>query len=207
MQPFTTILFDVDGVLVDSKSAYLGFYNDVRRHVGLPPMSAEEEVSVFSYTFNDGFAFLIPEPLRKEGMRFVQATRFEDYLPVIRPMPGAAQALDELARRGFRLGVCTNGGRREVGVVFEALGLAGKIHRLVTSSDVPRPKPHPDGLLALLEGFNAPKGHAVYVGDSPIDSQAARAAGVAFWAFDNPRLEADRHLTDHGMLLDLLARP
>ncbi|WP_027193116.1 HAD family hydrolase [Megalodesulfovibrio gigas] len=197
-------LFDVDGVLVDSKAAYLGFYNDVLAHVGLPPMTAAEEVQIFSFTFEDGFNHLIPPPLRPRGRQYIDATRFEDYLPRIRPMPGALDTLARLRAQGLKLGVCTNGARREVDVVFGTYGIAEQVHAVVTCNEAPRPKPHPDGLLLLLEMLDVPREAAVYIGDSPVDEQAARAAGLEFWSFRSPALQAARLLQHHGEVLEAL---
>ncbi len=56
----------------------------------------------------------------------------------------------------------------------------------MTIRDVPRPKPHPDLLLKALAHFDVPPDQALYVGDSDLDRQAARGAGVRFLGFRTP---------------------
>lgn len=205
MHPVAAALFDVDGVLVDSKAAYIGFYNAVLAHVGLPAMAVEEEVRIFSFTFEDGFNHLIPPALRTRGRQYVDAARFEDYLPHIQPMAGALEGLARLKAHGLKLGVCTNGARREVDVVFRTYGIAPLVHAIVTCDEAPRPKPHPDGLLLLLDLLAVPREQAVYIGDSPVDEQAARAAGVEFWSFRSPNLKAARELWHHEEVVQAVA--
>ncbi|GAB7080813.1 HAD family hydrolase [Megalodesulfovibrio paquesii] len=201
--PPAVALFDVDGVLVDSKSAYIGFYNDVLAHVGLPAMTAAQEVDIFSFTFEQGFEHLIPPPLRSAGRAYIDSTSIRSYLPKIRPMPEALDMLAHLRRKGLKLGVCTNGARKEVDIVFSTYGIAEAVHAVVTCDEAPRPKPNPDGLLLLLEQLQARRDQTVYVGDSPVDERAARAAGLEFWAFANPGLTAARHVGSHAELLRL----
>lgn len=198
-------LFDVDGVLVDSKRAYIGFYNELRAHVGLPAMDAEAEVQVFAFTFRDGFKFLIPEPLRKEAMAFVASKEFDEYLPRILPMPGAAETLAALAGRGIPIGVCSNGGRDGVSRIFQHFGYAEYVTAIVTSDDVPQGKPSPDGLLKLLDLLQAEPSETLYIGDSTVDAQAAQAAGIPFWAFSNASLPAARHVAGHDALQEAVA--
>jgi phosphoglycolate phosphatase-like HAD superfamily hydrolase len=65
---------------------------------------------------------------------------------------------------------------------------------VVCSVDVRRPKPHPDALLKIIDTFDAAPHQMLYVGDSLVDEQAARAARVWFAAYRNPSLTAAVHL-------------
>jgi putative hydrolase of the HAD superfamily len=127
------------------------------------------------------------------------------------PDPEARPVLDELARRGYRLGVVSNSdGRVERGL--ERLGLREGLEVVVDSGVVGIEKPDPRIFEIALERLGVPAGEAVYVGDIPaIDLAGACAAGLSFvlvdplglWpdAIDAPRL---RRLADLPDLLDAL---
>jgi HAD superfamily hydrolase (TIGR01509 family) len=116
--------------------------------------------------------------------------------------PDLPPLLDWLRPR-FKTAVATN----RTDTMEQVLGhydLARRFDLVVTARDVPRPKPHPDGLNRILDVFDLAPGSMLYVGDSPLDAQAAAAAGVRFAAFRNRALPADHHLTRLGQIRELL---
>jgi len=101
--------------------------------------------------------------------------------------------------------VATNRGSsmREILAHF---GLSGYFQAVVTSRDVPRPKPHPDMLLEAARQLALAPGQLLFIGDSHLDRSAALAAGVCFAAYRND-LPADLQLASHEQLLTLFASP
>jgi HAD superfamily hydrolase (TIGR01509 family) len=71
---------------------------------------------------------------------------------------------------------------------------------VVTSFDIPRPKPHPDALLKILSYFSIVPHQVLYVGDSQVDAEAAVAAEIPFVAYRNKTLPTQYHI---GNLKDL----
>jgi phosphoglycolate phosphatase len=72
--------------------------------------------------------------------------------------------------------------------------LADQFDMVVSAQDVSWPKPHPESFWRILEHFELSPGEVVYIGDSQVDEDFARNAGVPFIAYRNPRLKADFHL-------------
>jgi HAD superfamily hydrolase (TIGR01509 family) len=95
-------------------------------------------------------------------------------------------------RPRHRLAVATNRSTT-IGQVLELFGLKDFFDMVVSSLDVRRPKPHPESLLKILDFFHIPPDAAVYIGDSSIDAETARAARVPFIAYKNEALEAGYH--------------
>jgi HAD superfamily hydrolase (TIGR01509 family) len=96
-------------------------------------------------------------------------------------------------RPNYRTAVATN--RTDtMDRVLDAFDLADQFDLVVTALDVTNPKPAPDCLEQVAQTFQAAPAEVLYIGDSVLDQQAARAAGTHFVAFDNPELEADRHI-------------
>jgi pyrophosphatase PpaX len=86
--------------------------------------------------------------------------------------------LDRLRDEGRRLGLVTAKRRETVELAFARLPVREYFETIVTSDDTKRHKPHPEPILYALEQLGAHAEDAVYVGDSPFDVAAARAAGV-----------------------------
>jgi HAD superfamily hydrolase (TIGR01509 family) len=91
---------------------------------------------------------------------------------------GIEEVLDLLKRHDIRLAVFTGKGRKTTTITLNALHLASYFDLVVSGNDVVHHKPHPEGILRVLERFGISPGEALMVGDSMSDVKAARAAGV-----------------------------
>lgn len=189
------VIFDCDGVLIDSWDANIFAYNHIRQAVGLPPMSEEEEQFVFVSTIDESLDHIIPRDLRPRAYEAWAALPLTDLLARIRLQPGVVEFLRLLREHGIGTAANTNGGS-EVHPLFEALGLTPYFDIVVTAEDVVRPKPDPEGVRRILAYFNIGPDEAVFIGDSAVDLSTARSARVSFWSYRNPDLDADLHVTD-----------
>jgi HAD superfamily hydrolase (TIGR01509 family) len=82
-----------------------------------------------------------------------------------------------LASLGIRLGI-VSGARPEVLELLRAEGVLDRFDAVILGSDVGRRKPHPEGIFSCLSQLKVTPDEGVYVGDTPVDIQASRAAGV-----------------------------
>ena len=200
----SVVIFDCDGVMFDSRQANINFYNSVLHHFGLPPMCKDDVPYIHMHTADESIQHLF------EGTPYLEAAmdyRLKiDYTPFLKDMvmePGLKELLDFL-KSGFRLAVATNRSNT-IQKVLRWSGLDAYFDIVVSSLDVKNPKPHPDSLLKILDFFGIKSDEALYVGDSLVDYQTARAAAVPFVAYRNASLAAAHHL-DHLMeLTDLVS--
>jgi pyrophosphatase PpaX len=98
---------------------------------------------------------------------------------LIRGYEGVSDVLDALRSAGRRLGIVTSKSSDTTQMAFRAVGLREHFEVVVTASDTTEHKPSPAPLLLCLERFGAQPHGSLYVGDSPFDIQAGRAAGMA----------------------------
>jgi len=194
------LVFDCDGVLFNSLDANIAFYNEILTHFGHEPMESgiDERAGVCHIGSSPQvFAALLGEQRVEEAMRVAAQIDYADFSPKLIPEPGLYETLQRMAQL-LPLAIATNRRGSMQGIV-QHFNLEGYFTHLVTSSDVARPKPHPDMLwrVAQLAGCESEK--MVYVGDSEFDSQAAQKAGVEFLAYQwdgGTRIESHQHLAE-----------
>jgi HAD superfamily hydrolase (TIGR01509 family) len=194
------LVFDIDGVIFDSRDSNMAFYNNVRKAVGLGNLTREEEDYCHMASVVESFERIIPEPLRAKAYEACQDINYmRDILPMIKPEPGLRELLDWLGQYGMRSAIFTN----RSSSVDEVLGyfhLEGFFSPIKTAG-VTKPKPQPDGLLEIAQAWGASPNQLAFVGDSLVDQLAAKAAGVPFVAFRNPDLTAQLHASSFPALI------
>jgi pyrophosphatase PpaX len=191
---FRTVLFDLDGTLVDSGAIILASFRHATRTVLLREIPDHELLAaVGGPGLREQMEALDPE--RVEELIDVYSTHNVGLHDELQPCPGIVDALATLRAEGRALGVVTAKRRATLELAFEVLPeLRDYFDVTVGAEDTERHKPHPEPLLAALERLGADAGGAVYVGDSPFDVQAARAAGMASIAVTWGRIHARERL-------------
>jgi phosphoglycolate phosphatase-like HAD superfamily hydrolase len=188
------VVFDCDGVLIDSRSANIAYYNRIREIAGLGPMNPDEEHYTHMHPVRESLIRIFPPTLHGRLNEFTKKVDYGgDILPLVHLEPDAHACLERLGACGLRLAVLTNRGSRGMGMVLDSFNLRSYFDPVMTATDV-KAKPAPDGLLRIAERWRCPPEHLVFVGDSLLDAMAAEAAGTCFLAYRNPRLQALGHL-------------
>jgi phosphoglycolate phosphatase len=192
LKKIEAVIFDCDGVMFDSRQANIHFYNHLLSRFGLPPLTEDKIDYVHMHTADESVRHIFAGTAYTEE---AQAYRWEvDYTPFIKDMivePGLKEVLQSL-KPAFGLAVATNRSNT-IGKVLESNGLDEYFDIVVSSLDVKNPKPHPESLLKILRFFSLGPQQAVYIGDSSVDWETARAASVPFVGYKNRTLEADFH--------------
>ncbi|MFM1816225.1 MAG: hypothetical protein RLZ98_2920 [Pseudomonadota bacterium] len=180
------IVFDLDGTLIDSAPDIAAALNGALQEAGLAALGLADVRGMIG----SGATVLVERALGALGERAEAARvaglvrRFEaHYLEVgaahSRIFDGGGRLLEELSARGVPLGICTNKPDDVTQVVVHELGIAARFKAVRgVRAEMPR-KPAPDMLIAVLDEMGCRAEEALMVGDSAIDVETARAAGVA----------------------------
>jgi pyrophosphatase PpaX len=115
---------------------------------------------------------------------------------------GMEDVLATLNERGYRLGIVTAKRRVTVDLAFAQLPLEHLFETVVGGDETEQHKPHPAPLLLALERLGASPQDAAYVGDSPFDMQAAKAAGLYAIGVSWGRIHGAEKLTDADVIVD-----
>jgi phosphoglycolate phosphatase len=203
LQGLKVIIYDCDGVLIDSSQANQGFYNHILSHFGLAPLTPEQWCHVTPLTAPDALAWLFKgTPWLAEAQEYQKTVDNTPFLPLIQAEPNVKETL-ALLRPRYNTAIATNRGKSLL-PVLQHCGLKELFNFIVSSLDVQEPKPHPECLNRILQHFGADPEQACYIGDSDLDREVSARAGVLFVAYRNPSLNAAFHLENHLDLWTLL---
>jgi phosphoglycolate phosphatase len=194
------VIFDCDGVLIDSRNANLTYYNRLLLAANRAPMTPEQENFVHMASERQAIEHILPpEDVARYHELAAKVPYREVVLPLLRLEDGAGAVLARLRGRGLRLAVHTN---RGTGMwdVLDKLGLRDMFAPVMTVAQV-APKPSPEGVLRILEAWSLPPSAVIFVGDSEADAASAQGAGVSLIAFKNAALRtAVAHVSGFGEL-------
>jgi phosphoglycolate phosphatase len=212
--PVLTVVFDLDGTLVDTAPDLIDTLNTIFAREGLTPVALEDARNMVG----GGARRLIERGLQAQErpVATTEADRlFADFIAHYsnhiadrsRPFPGLEDALDQLAANGNQFAVCTNKLEWLSTKLLDALGLTNRFVAICGQDTFGVPKPHPSILLRTIERAGGRPEHAVMVGDSATDVNTARAAGIPIVAVDfgytdvpAPQLGADRVISSFDQL-------
>jgi phosphoglycolate phosphatase-like HAD superfamily hydrolase len=197
------IIYDCDGVLIDSSLANQAFYNHILARFGRSPLTPEQWAQVSPLTAADALTLLFREtPWLSEAQEYQKSVDNTPFFPLMRVEPNLTETLTRL-RPHYRLAIASNRGK-SLAAVLRHCGLAEFFEVTVSSREVREPKPHPESLERILRSFEVSPDEACYIGDSDLDREASARAGVLFGAYRNSALPADFYLQDHLDLWRLL---
>jgi HAD superfamily hydrolase (TIGR01509 family) len=204
MRGLKGIIYDCDGVLFESRQANLAYYNRVQEYFGELPVRPEEEDRVHlchTAASPKVFEVLLGPERVAAALEFAATVDYRQFIPYMQPEPGMVDALATLARR-LPLAVATNRGN-SMTEILRHFGLSDYFSTVVTSRDVPRPKPHPDMLLLAAERLRRKPRELLFIGDSELDCEAAAAAGITFASYKG-ELGADIEVRHHADVVRLV---
>ena len=186
-----TVVFDLDGTLVDTAPDLVDTLNMVFEREGLQPLAYAEARNMIG----GGARRMIENGLRLEGRTVDDAEMnrmLADFLRYYgehiadrsRPFPGLDAALDQLAGRGFRFAVCTNKREGLSKLLLEALKMTHRFEAICGPDTFNIYKPDPEILRRTIRAAGGTMERSIMVGDSDTDIAPARAAGVPIVAVD-----------------------
>jgi phosphoglycolate phosphatase-like HAD superfamily hydrolase len=197
------VIFDCDGVILDSRAANASLYNQFLSHFNKRPLTEEQLDYVHCHTLDESLKFLLKDDgMVQEAKRLWHDMDYEPLIALLTLEPGLMVCLEHLAGL-YRTAIATSR-TRTMDEVMQRFGLNPYFDLVVTSLDVHHPKPHPESLNKILTFFSITAQEACYIGDSDVDRETSRRAGVFFIAYRNKHLEADYHLDHFSGLLPLL---
>jgi pyrophosphatase PpaX len=198
---YPNVLFDLDGTLIDSGAIILASFRHATRTVLAREIPDAE------------LAALVGGSNIHDQMRAIDADRVDELVRVYREhneplhdeleaFEGIELVLAELRGQGRRLGIVTAKRRKTVDLAFAVLPLERYFDAVVTSDMTERHKPDPEPVLTAIELLGATQATTAFVGDSPFDVGAGKAAGVFTVAVAWGNIHPAEHLDKADVLVE-----
>ena len=190
---YRTVLFDVDGTLMDTNDAHAEAWTRALNEHGIDAKFSEVRplIGVGGDKLLPAVAHVEESSALGEKLGKRKKELFKAALPALQPTNGARALLEHLRDRDIDRVVATSAGDREMRAILEQGGLADLFSAHTSKDDAEESKPDPDIVLAALDRAGADPEFTVMVGDTPYDIEAAGRAGIVAIA-----LRCGGHWTD-----------
>ncbi|MGN0968115.1 MAG: HAD family hydrolase [Oscillospiraceae bacterium] len=191
---YRAVLFDFDYTLGDSTKPIVESYTVGLTSMGWPVPDREAVRRTVGYTLEDGYTMLTGDTDEEHRREFFH--RFKAHAAAIMVKdtvlcPGASEVLDWLRETGVPAGIVSTKGGDVLDGIFKNQGLRDRLTLIVGGQDVTKAKPDPEGLNLAVERLKEDKSVILFCGDTVIDAETARRAGVDFCAVLNGTTPAE----------------
>jgi putative hydrolase of the HAD superfamily len=229
------VLLDLDGTLIDTATAERGRWAAVRGLIGqrLPQVDLDDferryrahtranraisvdtgKASYLDYQRSRLRSVLEPWTEPSDELIDQYARTSDEMMALVRPLPGAAELLAELGRRGLRIAVPTNGPSAHQRMKLEASGLAGSVDAVAVSAELGVAKPDPEAFRLAAKMIGHAISEVAMIGDTAdtdIEGSLAAGTGLTVWfrRRDEPQPPGARMITSlNGALAALGLEP
>jgi len=198
---YPVVLFDLDGTVIDTGAIILASM----RHAAETVLGGEySDAQLLAAVGGPGLEAQMHalDPARVDELVHVYRVHNEALHDTIAPCAGMDAVLEELKERGHRLGIVTAKRRETVDLAFARIPIEHLFDVVVGGDETTEHKPHPAPLLLALERLQADPAGAVYVGDSPFDMEAAKAAGLYAIGVSWGRIHPPERLTHADVVIE-----
>jgi len=182
-----SVMFDLDGTLIDSVPVYFQLMQAILQTVGLPP-APEPLIAEFMTRGISTFEKMIPEEKQDQKKELIERCitvgrkmSWEMFRNQVELIPGVCRLFAAISRREIPIAVVSSTERLSMDrklMPLERMGIKGHLAETIAIEDAPRKKPSPDPLIVCARRLAVTPNRCVYVGDSHVDIQAGRAAGM-----------------------------
>ena len=194
---YPTVLFDLDGTLVDSGAIILASFKHAARTV-LARDVEEEQIAALVGGSNLHDQMRVLSPAHVDELVRVYREHNRPLHDELQAFEGVEELMETLSGQGRKLGIVTAKGRQTVDLAFAVLSLERYFDAVVTADMTDRHKPDPAPVLKALELLESEPAETAFVGDSPYDVAAGKAAGVFTVAVSWGKIHPEERLLEAG---------
>ncbi len=185
------LIFDFDGVLVDSEPIHLHCYQQVLESLGVKLSREDYYAKYLGYDDHDCFIHVLDDLRISHNSRQIQelierktALVTESFQNSIQPLPGAVEFIRQAEMLVTPMAICSGALRNEIELAAQTIGIRESMMAIIAAEDVERGKPDPEGYVLALERLIQLTGRVlradktIVVEDSPAGISAAKDAGM-----------------------------
>ena len=172
------VIFDIDGVLLDSQQANIKFFQDLLEKAEYKRPSEKEALQVLHLTMWDAIKALTKERSKPKLKVVWEMGHHVKYPLELLKMPKDAKSVVKKLGKDYKLAIVTSRIEKGVEDFFQISNLRRQFRVVVSFEDYTNPKPHPEPLLVALKRLKMKPKEVVYIGDTESDIKSAKAAGI-----------------------------
>ncbi|MEN3202955.1 MAG: HAD family hydrolase [Atribacterota bacterium] len=177
---FKLFIWDLDNTVVGSSRLLWGAFRWVAEHFAQRLMSPREIVSLYGPPEDVVIEQIVGKEKKEEALQAFYKFYEQEHDRLVTLFPGVLDILSFLRAKGVKQALFTSKGRKSAYITLERLHIGHHFDFVLCGDEVERAKPYPNGVIRILQHFGVHPQEVLYVGDSPLDAQAAHDAGVAF---------------------------
>ncbi len=197
------VIWDLDGVIVDTAPFHFEAWKKTLKEMGLP-FSQEEFALIFGQRNRDVMMRVVGRALSMEEMERISGRKeslFREALRGnVRPLPGVLFWLEELKRRGYRQALATSAPRENMELMVGSLGIEGFFDEIVLADEVSAGKPDPEIFLLAAKALQLSPARCIVIEDAVAGVEAAKRAGMRCIAVATSHVR--RTLAEADMVVD-----
>ncbi|SFJ44683.1 pyrophosphatase PpaX [Halobacillus dabanensis] len=172
-----TILFDLDGTLIDTNELIIASFTHTIEQYTDRPYTRQEILDFIGPPLKESLAKINPEKV-EEMVETYRKHNIENHNSFVKAYEGVVETIQTLKERGYKLGIVTTKMRNTVQMGLELTNLEGLFETVITLDDVNNAKPHPEPIVKALTNLDAQASEALMVGDNTHDIEAGQNAGT-----------------------------
>ena len=193
------IIFDMDGVLIDSYTAWFNRFNETLKHFNKPKISEEEfDKKVWAMSFNQTAKKYFQLPPEEIVKCFKE--KFQEFEKEIDLYPNVKETLEKLKEKNLILTLATNTNHETAEKILKNLNIEKYFDLVLGGDDVKEGKPDPEILLKTIETLDLKKEEVLFIGDTHWDKEAADNANIKFIGL---RTKGDIKIEDISELINI----
>lgn len=195
------IIFDFDGVIVDSTKHNISFANSILEHFGKLRLNKNNEKDAYTLTTKQFYKKYLKDINVIRAIWFGRKL-FRKTLNEFKTAHGLKKTLSKLKKK-YKLAIATNRAD-ETYTILKNLNLIKYFDYVLTADHIDKPKPNPDAIKKVMNYFKAKPSETVYVGDTSFDSKAAKRAGVVSIIIKNKKDGGDYRINNFSNIIKVV---
>ncbi|WP_281975979.1 pyrophosphatase PpaX [Halobacillus litoralis] len=172
-----TILFDLDGTLIDTNELIIASFTHTIEQYADRPYERKEILDFIGPPLRDSLSKVNPAKVEEMIVTY-RKHNIENHNSYVKAYDGVVETIKTLKEQGYRLGIVTTKMRNTVQMGLELTGLDGLFETVITLDDVKNAKPHPEPIVKALSHLDSQASEALMVGDNTHDIEAGQNAGT-----------------------------
>lgn len=174
----TTILFDLDGTIIDTNELIIESFLHALKGVVPDTFGREHIIPKMGLTLKHQLQLFSGREDVDDLMKAYREYNLRKHDDMVSLFPGVAETVPALRAQGLKLGIVTTKMRQTTERALKLLGIYDDMGVIVTLDDVENAKPHPEPVLKAIGALGSEPAGTIMVGDSPADIESARRAGA-----------------------------